>query len=153
MNDTPNLIGLRQACIEKKAAVLKGVTRMLGGAGLRSLLSNAAKSFKKGWARGSGSLTSNIPDSVIPKDVLKDAKKVHIGTLNPRPRPVSVSHAVSYNAQDMLRANAKANPHWTRERHLESMRNMGYSPSEYNIDELFVPSTKTQPKQLIELTY
>lgn len=30
MNDTPNLIGLRASCMEKVAAPLKGVARMLG---------------------------------------------------------------------------------------------------------------------------
>ena len=125
MNDTPNLIGLRTTCIEK-AASLKGIARMLA---------NAAKSFKKGWDGGAGSLAGNMSVSVVPKEILRDAKKVHLGLLNPRPRPLS--NTISYNAQDMLRANAKANPHWTRERHIESMRNMGYSPSEYNIDELF----------------
>lgn len=124
MNDTPNLSGLRDAYIEKAAAMK----------GLRSLLVNAAKHFKKG-GKGLDSLTSNIPPSVIPPNALKNAKKVSFSMPSRNPRPLS--NALSYDAQGMLRANAKANPHWTRERLIESMQNMGYAPNEYNIDELF----------------
>jgi hypothetical protein len=105
-----------------------------------------------GWGKGTAG-ASDIPPAYIPAERLANAKKVHLPSdwFGPK-KPLSNTN--SYDAQSMMRANAKANPQWTRERHLESMQNMGYSPNEYNIDDLFVPSTKAQqPQQLIELTY
>lgn len=179
MHITPNLAGIQNATGITKQAGLPallaraaksfkaGWNRGSSSIGLRNgnaLLSTVSKESLKGankvkipspaggWGKGIAG-TSDIPPAYVPAERLANAKKVHLpsGWFGPK-KPLSNTN--SYEAQSMMRANAKANPHWTRERHLESMQNMGYSPHEYNIDELFVPSTKAQqPQQLIELTY
>ena len=178
MHITPNLAGIQKAAGISKQAGLPALLRRIGnsvktgwnrGRGTGSLgdgnalLSTVSKETLKGankvkipapaggWGKGTAG-ASDIPPAYIPAERLANAKKVHLpsGTLWPK-KPLS--NVNSYDAQSMMRANAKANPHWTRDRHIQSMQNMGYSPNEYNIDDLFVQSPKAQSKQLIELTY